>query len=85
MQVYQFHQEFMLIEPPSLSMDWPNITRIAIGLLGIALTYVLASPGERVIGFGPLRFDPVIAAIGGFGFLDAWGILSVFLTGRINL
>jgi len=59
-------------------MELKNLGTIAIGLLGIILTTVLANTGEYVIGFGPLRFDPILAAIGGFGFLFAWGILSIF-------
>ncbi len=59
-------------------MDWTNIGTISIGLLGIILTSVLANTGEYVLGFGPLRFDPVLAAIAGFAFLAAWGILSTF-------
>lgn len=59
-------------------MEWTNIGTIAIGLLGIILTSVLANTGEHVFGFGALRFDPVLAAIAGFAFLVAWGILSTF-------
>ena len=51
---------------------------IAIGLLGLTLTYVLLGSSEQVFEFGALRFNPYLAAISGFGFLVFWGVLSVF-------
>ncbi|WP_139328989.1 hypothetical protein [Haladaptatus litoreus] len=57
-------------------MSRSHVGTIVIGLLGIALTYTLSGPEERVFAFGPFRFDPYFAAISGFGFLIAWGILS---------
>lgn len=50
---------------------------IGIGLLGLTLTSTLASRGEHVIKLGPLRFDLHLAVLGGFGFLIAWGLLSI--------
>jgi hypothetical protein len=51
---------------------------MAIGLLGLTLTYFLLGSSEQVFEFGALRFNPYLAAISGFGFLVVWGVLSVF-------
>ena len=50
---------------------------IDIGLVGLTLTSTLTGRGEHVIKLGPLRFDLYLAALGGFGFLIAWGLLAI--------
>ena len=50
---------------------------IDTGLVGLTLTSTLAGRGEYVIKLGPLRFDLYLAALGGFGFLIAWGLLAI--------
>jgi hypothetical protein len=62
------------IQNMSVSDAW----LMAIGLLGLTLTYLLLGSSEQVFEFGALRFNPYLAAISGFGFLVVWGALSVF-------
>ena len=58
-------------------MKLSDVWLIVIGLFGIALTHVLTGSSDQVFEFGPLRLNPYLAAISGFGFLVVWGILSV--------
>jgi hypothetical protein len=51
---------------------------IAIGLLGLTLSYILLGSSEQVFELGALRFNPYLTAISGFGFLVVWGVLSGF-------
>lgn len=62
--------------PPNMAVS--DAWLIAIGLLGLTLTYVLLGLSEQVFEFGSLRFNPYLAAISGFGLLVVWGVLSVF-------
>lgn len=56
-------------------MDHANLAKIVVGVIGALLTYVVAPPGARILGFGVLRFDPSLAVIAAFAFLAVYGVV----------